>query len=125
VKLQSALAADLTEGLGSGFIVLDHPATLDAPTGPTVSVWAASLTPAPEAPAGRFLADFTVELLTRHEAPALAEDDLATSLMAVLAVLWARGDYLLTKADRTVSEDRRLHSWTLTVTGGLTITPEA
>lgn len=122
MKLQDELATALADGLGTGYVVNDYPTGTDAPTGRTVHVWCSTIDYLPAAQADYRL-DFTVEILTRHEDPKAAEADLAAALMDVLAVVQGTGSFLLTKADRTVT-DSRIHSWTLTVTGGANLTPE-
>lgn len=122
MTLRSALTDLLETGLGAGYKVIGYPATIDAITGPTVALWATDLKPLDAAPNGNYEVTYTAQLFTAHQDPARADDDLDESLTAVLAVLWAASAYLLTSAQRTVSEDAKIHSWTLTVTGGITIT---
>lgn len=124
--IQDALTTVLTENLPETFTVKGYAAAIDVPGGPTVVLWPAGLTFHPEVPGQTYQVDFTIQVLTRYEDPELAEADLAESLSEVLGVLFEHDDYLVTKADRTVSEDNRIHSWTLTVTSGLELTaPEA
>lgn len=122
MSLQAALADLLTTGLGTGFKVAPYPGTVDGITGPTVMVWTTDLKHLPAAPNGHYQVDFTVLLCTSHQDPRRAEDDLSASLEAVLGVLWQADSYLLTGAQRTVSEDNKIHSWTLTLSGGITLT---
>jgi hypothetical protein len=124
MKLQDDLAAVLVEGLPSSIRVIDYPAGIDAIQCPTVACWALDLTPAKAAPKGRYEVEFTLMLYTAYQDPERAEDDLAASLESLLDVLWDSERYLLTRATRTVSEDNKIHSWSLTVSGGITITEE-
>ena len=122
----TALAAGLTSaletGLGAGYKVIGFPSTIDGITKPTVALWATKLQHLPAAPNGHFQVDFTVQLLTPHQDPAKADEALGSNLSDLLAVLWNLEGYLLDSAERTVSEDSKIHSWTLTVRGGITIT---
>jgi len=121
VSLQGGLVTLLTEGLPT-MRVLGYPGSIDGITGPTVMVWATDLKHLEAAPIGHYQVDLTVLIYTAHQDPQRAEDDLSTSLTAVLAVLWNAPQYLLVGAQRTVSQDNTIHSWTLTVSGGITIT---
>ena len=121
MALQGGLVTLLTEGLPT-MRVLSYPGTVDGITGPTVMAWATDLKHLPAAPNGHFEVDLTVLIYTAYQDPKRAEDDLSTSLTAVLAVLWDAPQYLLTAGQRTVSQDNTIHSWTLTVSGGITIT---
>lgn len=120
--LHQQLVDTLTDQLGTGYSVLSYPP--DAPPGRAVAVWTTNVTPGQGALAGQYVAEFTVELYTRHTDPEQAESDLAASLEAVLDVLWRHDSYVLTRAERTTNEARTQHQWTLTVVGGLEITPE-
>jgi len=121
VSLQGGLVTLLTEGLPT-FKVIGYSGDLDGITGPTVMAWATDLKHLPAAPIGHYQVDLTVLIYTAHQDPRRAEDDLSASLDAVLGVLWNAPQYLLTGAQRTVSQDNTIHSWTLTVSGGITIT---
>lgn len=122
MSLREGLTTALTTGLGTGYKVIGYPAALDAVTGPTVSLWATNLEHLPAAPNGHYQVTYTVQLFTGHQDPARADDALDASLEDLLGVLWNLDDYLLERAERTVSEDNRIHSWTLTLTGGIKIT---
>lgn len=122
--LHAQLVQTLRDGLGLGYTVLDFPTGTDAPTGRTVNVWTTTLAPGEGAMAGRFQVDYVLELTTRYTDPTMAEADLGASLADVLDVLWRSETYVLTKADRMTNEARTLHTWQLTVVGGLEITPE-
>ena len=121
MSLQGGLVTLLTEGLPT-VRVLGYPGSLDGITGPTVMAWATDLKYLEAAPIGHYQVDLTVLIYTAHQDPQRAEDDLSTSLDAVLGVLWDSTAYLLTGAQRTISQDNTIHSWTLTVSGGITIT---
>lgn len=124
MSLREGLTTALTNGLGTGFKVIGYPATLDGVSGPTVALWATEIRPLLAAPNGHYGVDYTIQVLTAHQDPARADDDLDASMAAVLAVLWNHPTYLLTQATRTVSEDNKIHSWTLTVSTGITITED-
>ena len=121
MSLQGGLVTLLTEGLPT-VRVIGYPGSIDGITGPTVMAWATDLKHLEAAPNGHYQVDLTVLIYTAYQDPKRAEDDLSTSLTAVLGVLWDAPQYLLTGGQRTVSEDNKIHSWTLTVSGGITIT---
>ena len=121
MSLQGGLVTLLTEGLPT-VRVIGYPGSIDGITGPTVMAWATDLKHLEAAPNGHYQVDLTVMLYTAHQDPQRAEDDLSASLEAVLGVLWQADSYLLTGAQRTVSEDNKIHSWTLTLSGGITLT---
>ena len=123
-QLRADLHAALIAGLGPAYRVIGFPTSLDAVTKPTVAAWTTGLTRLPEAPVGHLAVTYTVQVLTGHQDPKRADDALDAALGDVLAVLWAAPQFLLESADRTVSEDNRFHSWTLTVRGGITINSE-
>jgi len=121
-NLRAPLVQALQEGLGTGWTIIGTPRALDAVQGPTVAVYADRLAPLPQAPAGHYRIQFTINVMTPITDPARADDALDESLSAVLALLWERTDFLLESAERGVIQDSSIHAWTLTVAGGLTIT---
>lgn len=122
MSLRAGLTAALTTGLGTGYRVIGYPASLDAITKPTVALWATNLEHLAAAPNGYFQVTYTVQLFTGYQDPAKADEALDASLADLLAVLWNLPDYLLDRAERTVSQDDTIHSWTLTVHAGINIT---
>jgi len=121
VSIRSDLADLLADGL-PGYRVIGYPGALDGVTRRTVALWADRITAMPEAPNGHYAVTYTVRVITPYTDPAQADDDLDEAMGDVLALLWDSSAYLLSEARREVVEDTSLHCWTLTVTGGITIT---
>lgn len=118
--LQQGLVDTLTAAL-PGVRVIGYPGTLDGISGPTVMTWTTDLEYLPEAPIGHFRVTHTVLVYAAFQDPERAEADLSATLQAVLEALWDHPSYLLSSAQRTVSEDNKIHSWTLTVSAGINI----
>lgn len=122
MNLRQDLADTLTAALPT-YKVYGYPAVIDAITRPTVCLWTTGVQHLPEAPHS-YLATYTLQVFTGHQDPERADAALDDSLTDLLAVLWDQPSYLLDRAERTISEDGKIHSWTLTINRVLQITPE-
>ena len=118
-NLRAPLLAALS-ALPAGYKVIGSN-TPTAVTTPTIAVWATDLVPAQAAVSGRYKVSYILQLFTGHQDPAKADDALDASLGELLTVLWDSQQFVFETAQRTTSVDDTIHSWTITVSGGILI----
>lgn len=114
--LLAALAA-----LPASWKVIGYPYSPSAITTPTIALWATDLVPAQAAVSGRYKVSYILQLFTGHQDPTKADDALDASLGELLTVLWDSQQFVFETAQRTTSVDDTIHSWTITVSGGILI----
>lgn len=123
-NLRSGLRS-LLEGSLPGYKIIGYPFAPSVITEPTVALYATNLEHLAQAPNGHYSIEYKVEVFTSAQTDMSRVDDaLDDALTDLLDALWDSDSYLLDTAVRTVSEDNKFHSWTLTVRGGLVISKE-
>ncbi|MBX9243415.1 hypothetical protein ICW40_01165 [Actinotalea ferrariae] len=115
---------DLLKPLAPGVRVIGFPGTLDGVPRRTVALWVNEVGHLDAAPNGHYRVEYTLALYTPHQDPARADTDLDGFLELVLPLLWSSPSYVLDRAVRTVSANETVHSWTLTIHAGITISTE-
>lgn len=103
--------------------VMGYPGTPTRPTKRTVSVWPVTITPLPQAPS-QYRVELTVVVLSSHQDPTKAEDDLDEALADVLDVLWSAPGVMFESATRTSFKEDTVQAWSLTFAAVITATED-
>lgn len=106
------------------FKVTGYPGQIVRPSKRTVSAWVTEFTPLPQAPS-QYQVTLTVLVLSAHQDPAKADDDLDDALTTVLDVLWRTPAVLFQSATRTSFADDTVQAWSLTFNAVITATEES
>lgn len=124
--LRSQVVAPLKAGLPeANYKVEGYPSSVPVrPTKRTVCVWTTDIRPLQQAPS-QYEVDCTVLVVTPHQDPAKADDDLDAALSDVLTILWTDAPGVrFVSATRTSFNDDTVQAWNVSVITNITTTEE-
>lgn len=125
MSLASVVLDPLTAGLdATKFKVTGHPGVVARPSKRTVAAWVDEFAPLPQAPS-QYQVTLTVLILSAHQDPAKADEDLDEALTTVLDVLWRVPAVLFQSANRATYADGTVQGWSLTFNAVITATEES